>query len=82
MRAVVAFLRFWYRFVVGDDWRIAAGVTMTLALTAALAQAGITAWWVAPLGALLVLTTSLWPRRSGTGAEQRQAARRPSPSQR
>lgn len=82
MRAVIAFLRFWYRFVVGDDWRIAVGVTLTLALTAAVARTGIAAWWVAPLGALLVLTTSLRPGRSGMDADQRQAARRPGQSQR
>ena len=30
------FLRFWYDFIVGDDWRIAAGVLLVLAAGAAL----------------------------------------------
>jgi hypothetical protein len=30
------FLRFWYDFIVGDDWRIAAGVVLVLAAGAAL----------------------------------------------
>jgi hypothetical protein len=30
-----AFGRFWYDFVVGDDWRIAAGVVLVLAAGAA-----------------------------------------------
>lgn len=31
MRYVRRFFRFWYDFVVGDDWRIAAGVAGVLA---------------------------------------------------
>ena len=31
-----AFFRFWRYFIVGDDWRIAAGVTAVLALGAVL----------------------------------------------
>jgi hypothetical protein len=36
MRFVRGFLRFWYDFVVGEDWKIAAGVVATLAGGAAL----------------------------------------------
>jgi hypothetical protein len=28
-----AFLRFWYDFIVGDDWRVALAVVAALALT-------------------------------------------------
>jgi hypothetical protein len=31
IRFVRGFGRFWWDFIVGDDWRIAAGVTLTLA---------------------------------------------------
>lgn len=31
MSYVRAFFRFWYEFIIGDDWRIAAGVTAVLA---------------------------------------------------
>ena len=33
------FGRFWYEFIVGDDWRIAAGVVLVLALDAVLVAA-------------------------------------------
>ena len=36
MRYVRGFLRFWLEFVVGDDWRIAAGVVAVLAVGAVL----------------------------------------------
>jgi hypothetical protein len=31
-----AFLRFWYDFIVGDDWRVAVGVLVVLAVGALL----------------------------------------------
>ena len=37
-----AFGRFWYRFLVGDDWRIVAGVTATLGLGAVAVAIGLT----------------------------------------
>ncbi len=36
MRFVTGFGRFWWDFIVGDDWRIAAGVLATLTLGAVL----------------------------------------------
>ncbi len=36
MRFVSGFFRFWYDFVIGDDWRIAAGVAAVLAAGAVL----------------------------------------------
>jgi hypothetical protein len=52
---VVSFGRFWWNFVVGDDWVAAAGVIAGLALTAALA-----AWWVLPIAVAIVLTMSVF----------------------
>jgi uncharacterized membrane protein len=46
-------------FVVGDDWRTAAGVVTALLLTALLAAASLRAWWVMPVGALLLLSLSI-----------------------
>jgi O-antigen ligase len=40
MGLVRGFVRFWYDFLVGDDWRIAAGVVLVLALGAALVATG------------------------------------------
>jgi hypothetical protein len=53
------FLRFWWDFVVGDDWRAALGVVVTLGATAGLVAAGVDAWWLVPLGVALVLALSL-----------------------
>ena len=47
---VTAFFRFWYDFIVGDDWTIAAGVILALVVTALLAHNGLrSAWWLLPL---------------------------------
>jgi len=53
------FLRFWYDFIVGDDWIIAAGVLIALALSALFAQRGVAAWWLLPLAVVLLLAVSL-----------------------
>jgi hypothetical protein len=53
---VRAFLAFWYDFVVGDDWRVAAGVVIALAVTFAVSQTSLSSWWVTPVivGVLLI----------------------------
>jgi len=40
MRFVRAFLRFWYDFVIGDDWKIAAAVVTVLLVGAVALLAG------------------------------------------
>ena len=60
MSRVEAFLRFLYDFVIGDDWRIAAGVVLALAVTALVAGGGIAAWWIVPLAVAAVLAYSVW----------------------
>lgn len=59
MKQLRAFALFWWDFIVGDDWRIAAGVVLALALTAALAAAGVPAWWLLPVAVLALLALSL-----------------------
>jgi len=51
-----AFGRFWWDFLIGDDWTIAAGVLVALALTWALTSVDdFPAWIVLPAaGAVLV----------------------------
>jgi hypothetical protein len=39
VRFVAGFGRFWWDFIVGDDWKIAAGVAVVLAIGAALVAA-------------------------------------------
>jgi hypothetical protein len=60
MKRLPAAGRFAWEFVVGDDWRIAAGVTVALALTALIADTSVAAWWVLPVAVLALLTVSVW----------------------
>jgi hypothetical protein len=56
-----AFGAFWYDFVIGDDWVVAAVVIAGLAGTYLLShQAGVTAWWLLPVCIAVVLPVSLW----------------------
>jgi uncharacterized membrane protein len=48
-----------WEFVVGDDWRTAVGVALALTLTAAIAKAGISAWWLIPVAVVMLLALSL-----------------------
>ena len=67
MKYVRSFVLFWWNFVVGDDWRVAAGLLAAFALTWVLAHHGVAAWWVLPLGVVLLLVGSvaLEARKSG-----------------
>jgi hypothetical protein len=60
MSYVGAFLRFWYDFIVGDDWRIAAGVVAAIGVTALLAHHGVDAWWLMVGSVIVVLLGSVW----------------------
>ena len=53
------FARFWWDFLVGDDWRVAAGVTCAVALTALVATTSVPAWWLLPAAVAAVLWWSL-----------------------
>ena len=59
MSRVAAFGRFWWSFVVGDDWLAAAGVAVAIAVTAGLAAERLAAWWLLPPAVVLVLYASL-----------------------
>jgi hypothetical protein len=59
MRFLRSFLRFWYDFIVGDDWTVAIGVIVALAATAVLAHAGVPAWWLLPVAVVALLALSL-----------------------
>lgn len=54
MSRIAAFGRFWWDFIVGDDWVAAAGVATGLGIAALLS-----AWWVMPVVVAVVLTVSL-----------------------
>ncbi len=55
-----SFGAFWYDFVIGDDWRVAIGVVLAIALTYVLSvTTSIAVWWVLPLAVVLLLPYSL-----------------------
>jgi hypothetical protein len=64
-RRLRAFGAFWYDFVIGDDWVVAAGVLVGLAGTYGLHQAGVPAWWLLPLVLVALLPVSLQRAVSG-----------------
>ncbi len=66
MSAVAALLRGVWNFIVGDDWRTAVGVVVALGVTALIAWAGSSAWWVMPIAVLGLLALSI--RRAARGA--------------
>ena len=53
------FFLFLWDFVVGDDWRAAAGVALAIGAAAAIVAAGVNDWWLIPIGVALVLAESL-----------------------
>jgi len=69
MSAISALARGTFEFVVGEDWRIALGVAVALAVTALVADAQLAAWWVTPLAVLMLLTRSV--RRAARGKMNR-----------
>ena len=59
MNYLRSFGRFWWDFVVGDDWRVAAALAGALALTWLLEHEGISAWWLLPLAVAAILAESV-----------------------
>jgi hypothetical protein len=59
MRQLRAFGRFWWNFIVGDDWLVAAAVGVGLALTGILTGLGVDAWWLMPVVLAVALAGSL-----------------------
>jgi hypothetical protein len=59
-KRIQAFAAFWYDFLIGDDWLVAAGVVVSLALTYWLSLTAAPAWWLMPLFLVLLLPVSLW----------------------
>jgi hypothetical protein len=46
-------------FVVGDDWVVALGVAVAIAVTALVADSTVAAWWVLPVAVVALLLDSL-----------------------
>jgi len=68
MKYLKQFGLFCWDFVVGDDWRLAAGVVVGVGLSYVLAHRGMNAWWLLP--ALIVVGLALSVGMVGRGARQ------------
>jgi uncharacterized membrane protein len=56
VRWVGGFLFFWYDFIIGDDWRVAAGV---VAGFFAIHTLGASSWWLMPVVVAIMLSATL-----------------------
>jgi len=56
VRLIGGFLFFWYDFIIGDDWRVAAGVILGFVATHAV---GLSGWWMMPAIVALMLGYTL-----------------------
>jgi hypothetical protein len=63
---VLGFGRFWYGFIIGDDWIVAVAVAAGLAVTAWLNAARVAAWWVIPLVVIVTLRLSVQRSKRNT----------------
>jgi hypothetical protein len=68
-------------FIVGDDWRVALGVAVAIAVTALIAPRTPTAWLLLPVAVVALLADSLrraarssWDDRRPAGAARATAA--------
>lgn len=52
---LAGFVKFWYGFIIGDDWTMAAAVAAGLAITALLHAKGAGIWWLVPLIVIAVV---------------------------
>lgn len=71
-----AFGRFWYDFIVGDDWTVAAGVVVALGVTYGVLQLA-PAWWLLPLASVAIVAQAVLRanrREAGTAAQDDAAA--------
>jgi hypothetical protein len=53
------FGKFWYDFVIGDDWRLALGVTASIVLVFAVTREVADWWWLLPLAVAALLAVSV-----------------------
>jgi hypothetical protein len=57
---VKTLLRFLWDLVIGDDWRIAVAVAITLVVMLVLSNNGAAVWWLLPTVVLVMLSVSVW----------------------
>jgi hypothetical protein len=59
MKHIRNFGKFWYDFIIGDDWRVALGVTTAIGILYLMAHQGANWWWTLPLAVATLLAMSL-----------------------
>ena len=59
MKGLIKFGKFWYDFIIGDDWRIAVGVVITISLVFVATHHDLNWWWLLPLAVAALLTASV-----------------------
>jgi hypothetical protein len=67
MKHLRMFGKFWYDFIVGDDWRDAAGAPIAIGLTFLAAHHGANLWWLLPVTVTALLTISVRRARAEGG---------------
>lgn len=67
------FASFWYDFLIGDDWRVAVGVVLALAVTAAVSRTNVSCWWIVPAGVVLLLPGTVWRATRSRGTRDTSA---------
>jgi hypothetical protein len=71
VNAIARFGRFWWDFIVGDDWTSAALVVVAIAATAIAVHASLNPWWLLPAAVLVTLYISLRRATRASRAAQR-----------
>ncbi len=56
---IASFGMFWYDFVIGDDWQVAAGIAVAFVVTALVSASSPVAWIVVPIAVILLLPYSI-----------------------
>ena len=78
VRVTVGVAKFLYGYVVGDDLLLAVVMVLGLAATGVLVGAGVNAWWLVPV--LAVVMTGVDLLRRGVGSSQQPAPAQPAAS--
>lgn len=60
MRFLRGFFQFWYDFIIGDDWLIAAGVVGILGIAAGMSALDFSGWLLLPVAIAGLLGLSAW----------------------
>ena len=61
IRRIRAFGAFWYDFIVGDDWLVALGVLLALAITYAASRVtDAPVWWIIVVAVAILLPLSVF----------------------